>query len=142
MTSLTIFTALAGGLLIGGAAVLLLWLNGRIAGVSNIAGNLLYAATGDRLWRALFLIGLIAGAGLYYAGFGSAPIARDHFPSWLLALAGLLVGFGTSLSNGCTSGHGVCGLGRLSKRSLAATLIFLSAGIVTAMIVRQLFRVM
>ena len=141
MTGMTIITALTGGLLIGTAAALLLWLTGRIAGVSNIAGNLFFAIAGDRLWRALFLIGLIAGAGIYYAGAGSAPAAREHFPSWLLAIAGLLVGFGTSMSNGCTSGHGVCGLGRLSARSLVATLIFLVAGIVTAMIVRQLFKV-
>lgn len=142
MTSLTIFSALAGGVFIGISAVLLLWLNGRIAGISNIVGNLLFSGGGDRLWRALFLIGLVAGAAIYYAGFGNAPGGREHFPGWLLALAGLLVGFGTSLSNGCTSGHGVCGLGRLSPRSLAATMIFLSAGIVTAMVVRQLFKVL
>jgi uncharacterized membrane protein YedE/YeeE len=132
---------LAGGVLIGAAAVLLLWLTGRIAGVSNIAGNLVFSARGDRLWRVLFLIGLIGGAWLYYAVSGSAPVARAHFPGWLLALAGVLVGFGTSLSNGCTSGHGVCGLGRLSKRSLVATLIFLSTGVITAIIVRQVFGV-
>lgn len=141
MTSLTIITALTGGLLIGTAAALLLWLTGRIAGVSTIAGNLFFSFAGDRLWRALFLIGLIAGAAIYYAVSGSAPVARAHFPAWLLAIAGLMVGFGTSLSNGCTSGHGVCGLGRLSLRSLVATMTFLTAGIVTAMIVRQLFEV-
>ncbi len=141
MLSSNFFTPLAGGILIGVAAVLLLWLTGRIAGVSNIAGNLFFSARGDRLWRVLFLIGLVGGAWLYYAASGNAPIARAHFPGWLLAVAGVLVGFGTSLSNGCTSGHGVCGLGRLSKRSLVATLIFLAAGVITAIIVRQGFGV-
>ncbi|NMM29447.1 MAG: YeeE/YedE family protein [Glaciimonas sp.] len=141
MNSLTFYSALAGGGLIGGAAALLLWLTGRIAGVSNIVGNLFFAAAGDRLWRALFLIGLIGGTGIYYAVFGNAPVARPHFPVWLLAIAGLLVGFGTSLGSGCTSGHGVCGLGRFSKRSLAATATFLSTGIATAIVVRHIFGV-
>lgn len=139
MNSLTFYSALLGGGLIGAAASLLLWLTGRIAGISNIAGNLFFTAVGDRLWRALFLLGMVGGAGIYYAVFGNAPVARPHFPGWLLAVAGLLVGFGTSLGSGCTSGHGVCGLGRLSKRSLAATAIFLSTGIATAIVVRHIF---
>lgn len=141
MTTLTIFSALGGGVLIGAAAMLLLWLNGRIAGISNIAGHLFHAQAFERRWRALFLLGLVAGAAAYYALGGSAPLAREHFSPWLLALGGLFVGFGTALCNGCTSGHGVCGLGRLSKRSLAATLIFLLTGIATAVIVHQLLGV-
>jgi uncharacterized membrane protein YedE/YeeE len=141
MNSIMFYRALAGGALIGAAAALLLWLTGRIAGVSNIAGKLFFAAAGDRLWRVLFLLGLVGGAGIYYASFGDAPVARPHFPVWLLAVAGLLVGFGTSLGSGCTSGHGVCGLGRLSIRSLAATTIFLFTGIVTAIVVRHVFGV-
>ncbi|MFZ6757941.1 YeeE/YedE family protein [Undibacterium sp. Ji50W] len=141
MTNLAIYTSLAGGALIGTSAALLLWTTGRIAGISNIAGNLFSADPGKRWWRGLFLFGLIGGAAMYYAVLGHAPTARAHFPSWLLAVAGLFVGFGTSLANGCTSGHGVCGIGRLSTRSIAATLIFLSTGIVTAMIVRHLFKV-
>ena len=141
MIGLNFYSALIGGAFIGGAAALLLWLTGRIAGISNIAGNLFFAAAGDRLWRALFLLGLVSGAAICYAAFGNAPVARLHFPAWLLAIAGLLVGFGTSLGSGCTSGHGVCGLGRLSKRSLAATAIFLLTGIGTAVVVRHVFGV-
>lgn len=141
MTNLTIYTSLAGGALIGTSAALLLWATGRIAGISNIAGNVFSGGAGERWWRALFLLGLIAGAGIYYVAGGHAPDVREHFPSWLLAIAGLLVGFGTSLANGCTSGHGVCGIGRLSPRSFVATLIFLTTGIITALIVRHLFKV-
>src|SRR5471032_2236532 len=112
MGNFTPISALAGGLLIGAAASLLLWLNGRIAGVSNITNGLLAWKRGDILWRLLFLGGLVAGAGIYYGFFGNIPAARAEFPGWLLAAGGLLVGFGTSLGNGCTSGHGVCGLGR------------------------------
>lgn len=139
MNDLTFYSALLGGGLIGGAAALLLWLTGRIAGISNIAGNLFFTTAGDRLWRALFLLGLVGGAGIYYAAFGNAPVARPHFPVWLLVVAGLLVGFGTSLGSGCTSGHGVCGLGRFSKRSLVAVAVFLSTGIATALVVRHIF---
>ena len=132
------YGALAGGLLIGGAAALLLWSTGRIAGISNIAGSLFSRKPGGKLWRVLFLAGLVAGAGIYNVAFGDAPVARTHFPVWLLAVAGVLVGYGTSLSNGCTSGHGVCGLGRLSPRSLAATVIFLVTGIATTFVVRHI----
>jgi uncharacterized membrane protein YedE/YeeE len=139
MSNFTPVSALAGGLLIGAAASLLLWLNGRIAGVSNVTGGLLALKRGDILWRLLFLGGLVAGAGIYYGFFGNIPAARAEFPGWLLAAAGLLVGFGTSLGNGCTSGHGVCGLGRLSLRSLVATLVFLVMGILATFVVRHLF---
>jgi uncharacterized membrane protein YedE/YeeE len=141
MTDFTPVSALAGGLLIGVAATLLLWLNGRIAGISNIAGGLVAFRRGDVLWRLLFLGGLVAGAALYYALFGHAPNPRPSFPGWLLAVAGVLVGFGTSLGSGCTSGHGVCGLGRLSVRSLVATAVFLVSGVVTAVVVRHVFGV-
>ena len=141
MNHFTPVSALAGGLMIGGAAVLLLWLNGRIAGISNIAAGLVPWHRGDVLWRLLFLGGLIAGAALYYRGFGNAPVARAEFPGWLLAVGGLLVGFGTSFGSGCTSGHGVCGLGRLSVRSLVATVIFVVAGMVTTYVVRHGFGV-
>jgi uncharacterized protein len=136
------FHALAGGVLIGSAAVLLLWFNGRIAGISGMTGKLLSVRRGEVLWRVLFLIGLIAGAALYYVCFGNAPQARPNFPSGGLIGAGLLVGFGTSLGSGCTSGHGVCGLGRLSLRSLWATLAFLLVGILTTYVVRHVLGVM
>lgn len=141
MSNFTPLSALAGGLLIGSAAALLLWLNGRIAGVSNIASGLFARKRGDILWRFLFLGGLVAGAGLYYGLFGNIPVARAHFPGWLLAVAGVLVGLGTSFGSGCTSGHGVCGLGRLSLRSLVATITFLLAGVLTTFVVRHIFGV-
>lgn len=139
MNHFTPVSALAGGMMIGGAAVLLLWFNGRIAGVSNVTYGLLAWKRGDILWRLVFLSGLVAGAGVFYELFGNIPVARPDFPGWLLAAGGLLVGFGTSLGNGCTSGHGVCGLGRLSLRSLLATVIFLLTGIVTTFVVRHFF---
>ena len=134
--------ALIGGLLIGSAALVLLLFNGRVAGISTITGRLFFSASGERLWRVLFLGGLIGGAALAYLIFGHAPLARVHMPGWLLALSGLLVGYGTSLGSGCTSGHGVCGLGRLSVRSLVATCLFLATGIVTAVVVRHVFGVL
>jgi uncharacterized membrane protein YedE/YeeE len=141
MQNFTPVSALIGGLLIGGAATLLLWLNGRIAGVSNILRGLLAWKSGDSLWRVLFLGGLVAGASLCYMLFGHVPLPRPDFPAWLLGFGGLLVGYGSSLGSGCTSGHGVCGLGRLSVRSLVATLIFVVTGILAAYAVRHLFGV-
>ena len=131
--------ALAGGILIGSAAVLLLWFNGRIAGVSSMVSNVLFSS--ERLRPALFLLGIVDGAALYYLLGGAVPVARDGFPVWLLAVAGVLVGIGTGLARGCTSGHGVCGLGRLSLRSLVATLIFLSVAILTTYLVRHVLGV-
>ncbi|MEQ1533253.1 MAG: YeeE/YedE family protein [Sideroxydans sp.] len=142
MTLTSFLPALIGGILIGTAASLLLWLNGRLAGISGILWRSFFAKPGDALWRVLFLIGVVAGAALYYGMFNDAPVAREHFPAWLLILSGLLVGYGTSLGNGCTSGHGVCGLGRLSLRSLVATVIFLSVAIVTTFMVRHIFGVL
>ncbi len=138
----TFLPALLGGAFIGLAATLLLWLNGRLAGISGMLWRLSFAKPGDTLWRVLFLVGVVGGAGLYYAAFGGAPEPRETFPVWLLVVAGFLVGYGTSLGNGCTSGHGVCGLGRLSLRSLVATAIFLLTAIVTTFVVRHLLGVM
>jgi uncharacterized membrane protein YedE/YeeE len=140
MATSPLINSLIGGLLIGSAASLLLWLNGRIAGISSIIVNLLFSKT--RTWPTLFAIGIIGGAFIFYAIGGQVPSARPNFPAGLLALAGVLIGFGTSLSHGCTSGHGVCGLGRLSLRSLVATVTFLIAGIVTTFVVRHLFGVL
>lgn len=115
-------TPLAGGVLIGLAATLLLWLHGRVAGISNIVGGLWSGRTGDVDWRWFFVLGLLAG-GMTLALF--QPQAFGQSPSSLLklAFAGLLVGTGACLGNGCTSGHGVCGLSRRSLRSLVATLV-------------------
>jgi hypothetical protein len=133
--------ALAGGMLIGVAASILLLFNGRIAGVSGVFGGLLLDRTHpDRSWRALFLVGLVAGAGLFaLLGTGAAPGASPL--GWTgVAVGGLLVGFGTRLGNGCTSGHGVCGLARLSRRSFAATLSFMAFGFLTVFLIRHVWR--
>ncbi len=130
--------ALAGGGLIGLAATVLLWANGRVAGVSGIANGVLLPQRGDVAWRVLFLLGLVAGAGLWFALQPQAYVPREGFPRGLLVTAGLLVGFGARMGNGCTSGHGVCGLGRLSWRSLAAVLTFMSVAILTTFVMRHL----
>jgi uncharacterized membrane protein YedE/YeeE len=133
-------SALLGGVLIGTAATLLLLLNGRIAGVSGIAGGLLKARPGDMAWRLLFVLGLGTGAGTY-ALVSPAPLAIDIDASWpVLVIGGLLVGFGTQLGRGCTSGHGVCGIACLSPRSIAATLVFMTCAAVTVFLVRHVIQ--
>jgi hypothetical protein len=129
----------AGGVLIGLAAVLLLAVNGRVAGVSGILGGLLTSRSGaERSWRLLFVTGLIAGAALYRLFYGPLPIQIQSTAPVLLA-AGALVGWGTRLGSGCTSGHGVCGLARLSPRSLLATVTFMLFGVLTVYLVKHLF---
>jgi len=130
-------SALAGGVLIGLAATLLLWLNGRIAGVSGIVNGVVFAKANDVSWRVAFLVGLVGAGGLYMALVPGAPQARGDFPPAGLVVAGLLVGFGTRMGNGCTSGHGVCGLGRLSKRSFVAVLTFMLAAMITTFVLRH-----
>jgi uncharacterized membrane protein YedE/YeeE len=138
MENFTPVSSLLGGLLIGAAAALLILANGRIAGVSGIAGGLLSPQAGGRAWRILFLLGLIAGAfGLQRLGLGPLPGIEAGWP--LLLLGGLAVGFGTRLGGGCTSGHGVCGLARFSARSLAATAVFMAAGIATVYVLRHVW---
>jgi len=129
--------ALVGGVLIGVAASLLLWLNGRIAGVSGILNGVVFNRAGDTAWRVAFLLGLIVAAGLYMAAAPGASLPRADFSRGGLIVAGLLVGFGTRMGNGCTSGHGVCGLGRLSLRSFVAVIAFMTTAIVTKFIVRH-----
>jgi uncharacterized membrane protein YedE/YeeE len=134
-------SALAGGLLIGAAAALLLWLNGRIAGISGIVGQALAPQPGDFGWRLCFIAGLVAGGAFGFAFVpDSMPKAAVDSPL-LIILAGLLVGVGTSYAAGCTSGHGVCGLGRRSVRSLAATLVFIAAGIATVSMIRHVLHI-
>jgi uncharacterized membrane protein YedE/YeeE len=137
MEGFTPASALAGGLLIGSAAILLLWLTGRIAGISSIVGGLVGPSRRDVPWRLAFLIGLVAGVAAWQAWTHQIPSARPAFPAWLLIVAGLLVGFGTSLGSGCTSGHGVCGLARLSPRSMAAVGTFMATAIATVLLVRH-----
>jgi len=133
----TWISALAGGVLIGLAATLLLWLSGRIVGISGIVGGVLQPRQGEVAWRAAFLVGLIAAGAAWLWLVPGAYTPRQGFPPVLLVVAGLLVGFGTRLGNGCTSGHGVCGLGRLSLRSLAAVMTFMVTAIATTYIVRH-----
>ena len=136
--------SLMGGILIGMASWLLLFTLGRVAGISGIAGGLLTAqppSDEERNWRWAFLFGLIVAGvlamnALGQAGVGAAGSAQAMRSPWLLGAAGLLVGFGTVLGSGCTSGHGVCGIGRRSMRSLVATLTFMAVGMVTVAIVK------
>lgn len=137
MTNFTPVSALLGGLLIGLASSLLLWLNGRIAGVSGVLGGVLALRPNELLWRVLFLLGLVIGCSGYLAVTGTTPLPRHGFPVPLLLLSGLLVGFGSARANGCTSGHGVCGLARWSLRSLVATLVFLSVSMGTTFVLRH-----
>lgn len=137
MDTFTPLSSLLGGMLIGTAAALLILLNGRIAGISGIAGGLLSPQAGGRVWRLLFLAGLVAGAVLTQGiGIGPRPEIEAGWP--LLILAGGLVGFGTRLGGGCTSGHAVCGLARFSPRSLAATAVFMGAGVAVVLVLRHL----
>lgn len=127
-----------GGVLIGLSATLLLWLTGRIAGVSGILGGALFAERGDAGWRIAFLAGLVLAAGAYLSLVPEAQASREGFSPAVLVAAGLLVGFGTRMANGCTSGHGVCGLARFSPRSLAAVLTFMATAMATTFVVRHL----
>lgn len=131
------YSALLGGALIGVAAALLLLLNGRIAGISGILGGLLRPVRGDAGWRIAFLLGL-AGAPLLYMLFAPLPVTHIAAGPGALAMAGLLVGFGTRYGSGCTSGHGVCGISRLSLRSLVATAVFMATGFATVFVTRHL----
>lgn len=137
MHDFTPISALAGGALIGVAASLLLIAAGRIAGISGITGGLLFPTRGDRRWRVLFVIGLL-GAGVIAAFVAPESIGTSPRSIAVLAAAGLLVGAGTRLGNGCTSGHGVCGISRLAPRSIAATLVFMLTGMLSVLLVRWL----
>lgn len=136
MTTFTPLQSLIGGLLIGFSTLLMiLWL-GKIAGISGIVGQLWSAAVGDRAWRFTFVSGLML-APLLYACWAPLPAAQIVTSRPSLVLAGLLVGFGTRLGSGCTSGHGVCGLSRLSLRSLVATLTFMTTAILVVWLLRH-----
>lgn len=137
MTSFTPHTAVAGGLLIGFSALLLLLAIGRIAGVTGIIFGLLPGRPGEQGWRWAFLGGLLLGTLLMRPIEGLAFEPRQDFPLLALLAAGFLVGYGTRMSNGCTSGHGVCGLGRRSPRSLAATVTFLTVAMLTVFTLRH-----
>ncbi|RZT11103.1 hypothetical protein SAMN05216319_0420 [Duganella sp. CF402] len=129
--------SLAGGLLIGLAAALFVIFNGRIAGISGIIGGLIKPQRGDIGWRVAFVAGLII-APLIYALFLKLPEVQVEADTPTLIIAGLIVGLGTRYGSGCTSGHGVCGISRLSPRSLVATAVFMAAGFATVFLVRHL----
>ncbi|MBS4005291.1 MAG: YeeE/YedE family protein [Afipia sp.] len=139
MHNLTPLSGLIGGALIGLAAAMLMLLSGRIAGISGIFGGLLASATSDRGWRLAFIAGLIA-APLTAALATGTPLPSPAMPASLIVIvvAGLLVGFSSRMGGGCTSGHGVCGVARLSARSLVATAIFMAAAIATVAIARHM----
>lgn len=140
MAVVNVWSALAGGALIGSAALLLYATLGRIAGISGISYGLLWGERSEFAWRLTFIAGLLAGGWLavVLVGFQSLGPGSSLTPVWLVLLAGALVGFGTRLGNGCTSGHGVCGLARLSPRSLAAVAVFMAMGMLTATLLRPL----
>ena len=129
--------SLAGGAMIGLSAAILLLLNGRIAGISGIAGGLLTQLDADAFWRVAFLVGLLLGPLVYRMAFGVYPIVSFDATWPIAVVGGLLVGFGTRLGSGCTSGHGVCGLARLSRRSFAAVLTFMATAVITVFLVRH-----
>ena len=131
----TYLMPLTGGVLLGVSAMWLLLSLGRIAGISGIAWGSL--AGPERVWRTLFLVGLLLGGLLTHSVIGQPVPAESTTPLWLIATSGLLVGMGTRISGGCTSGHGVCGLGRRSPRSLVATLTFMTLGVITVFIMQS-----
>ena len=132
----TPWSALAGGALIGLAAAMFLLLNGRIAGISGVMGGLLKPLKGDVGWRAAFIMGLV-GAPLVYGLFARLPVPQIEAANAALIAAGFMVGIGTRYGSGCTSGHGVCGVSRLSPRSLVATACFMGAGFATVFVIRH-----
>lgn len=130
--------ALLGGVLIGVSVSLMLLWNGRVTGISGIINGALSPVKGDTLWRVLFIVGLFLG-GLVMGQLNS-KVFENTMPTevWITVTAGLLVGFGTILGSGCTSGHGVCGISRMSPRSLVATIVFMVAGIAAVFIFKKL----
>jgi len=139
MTNFTPVSAAIGGVLIGLSAVLLMLFTGRIAGISGIFGGLINPQTSDRAWRMAFIVGLIAAPGI--AAIGGYPLPMTQVPGSYITIivGGFLVGFGARLGTGCTSGHGICGIARLSPRSIAATSVFTVAAIVVVALSRHVF---
>jgi len=136
----TPWSSLTGGIVLGIASALFILINGRILGISGILGGLLPPKVGDTTWRIAFLLGMFAAPTVFHAMVPAEYITAPRIDAteWMIVVAGLLVGVGTRYASGCTSGHGVCGLSRLSPRSLVATASFMSAGFVTVYVVRHL----
>lgn len=136
--------ALAGGALIGLSATILLLFNGRVTGISGIIDNAFSRASGDRLWRCVFLVGLVLGGCAFFVlNPQQFVLATESSFAGLIRIgaAGLIVGFGVVMGSGCTSGHGVCGISRFSTRSIVATMVFILAGVITVTLLRHLFGV-
>lgn len=139
MENFTPLSSAIGGVLIGLSAAALMVFNGRIAGISGITAGLLTPTRGDLLWRALFALGLVAGGAAFFLAHPGAFAVTIDRSAPALIVAGLLVGIGTRLGSGCTSGHGVCGMSRFSRRSISATLTFIATGALTVWLVRSAF---
>ena len=139
MENFTPAESLVGGIVIGIAALVLLRFYGRIAGISGVFGGLFPFNTGETLWRRGFLAGLVTGGVILSFLHSDAVTFELAYSNPALILAGLLVGVGSRMSNGCTSGHGICGLGRLAPRSMVAVLIFMVTGILTSVLVQEFF---
>lgn len=135
MENFTPWSALLGGSLIGIASAILLLINGRIAGISGILASAIALSKGEKLWKWAFLFGLVAGCALAMQFAVESPKPPEN-SVWILILGGALVGVGTVVGSGCTSGHGVCGIGRFSKRSIVATLTFMASAILTVAIIK------
>lgn len=138
MDTFTPVSALIGGALIGLAATILILFNGRVAGISGIVRGIFFGEKNEKRWRFVFLIGLLLSP-FIYSFFAPLPPLEISTNFTKIVVAGLLVGFGTRLGSGCTSGHGVCGIARLSRRSIVATLVFMAAAIVTVYLTRHVF---
>jgi uncharacterized membrane protein YedE/YeeE len=136
----TPFASLAGGVILGVASAIFILVNGRILGISGILGGLLPPKAGDTTWRVFFLLGMLAAPTVFHAVVPAQYITAPRIDAsgWMVIAAGLLVGIGTRYASGCTSGHGVCGLSRLSPRSLVATLSFMGAGFVMVYVLRHI----
>jgi uncharacterized protein len=136
----TPFASLAGGIILGLASAIFILVNGRILGISGILGGLLPPKAGDTTWRVFFLLGMLAAPTVFHAVVPAQYITAPRIDAteWMVIAAGLLVGIGTRYASGCTSGHGVCGLSRLSPRSLVATLSFMGAGFVMVYVLRHI----
>jgi uncharacterized membrane protein YedE/YeeE len=138
MAEFTPFSAFAGGVILGASALFLLWLNGNVAGISGIVGRLIQRQKVDGLWRWMFVLGLIIGPIITSLIGFSLPESIDV--SWpLITVGGLLVGIGSKLGSGCTSGHGICGIGRVSHRSITATIVFMVSALIMVYLVKHLF---
>ncbi len=139
MENFTPVPAFAGGLLIGLSAVIMLLFNGRITGISGIMdGIVINSKSGDRVWRICFLLGLVLGGFLFKLIMPDSFFPRDGFSVVLLITGGFIVGIGTRMGSGCTSGHGICGIARFSRRSILATVTFMLTGAITVYLIRHM----